>query len=134
MSIATVLGMQEAVLSLSSGEGSAKADSQQAFLKEVVVEMEAYRSKFEPLLSQLSSFDSPEATQLMSRALETMDVINNIINLQDEVGPLSSPHVILHCALVHSWCWQSLQDACSALSRRKVHSSFFLFEQHKFAA
>ena len=77
-------------MSLSAG-GGANSESQQGYLKELVTEMEGYRTKFEPLLAQLSSFDSPEAQQLMSKALETMDVINNIINLQDEVCSCLTP-------------------------------------------
>lgn len=72
-------------MSLSAGESQANTESQQQFLKGLVAEMEGFRTKFEPLLAQLSSFDSAEATALMSRSLETLDVINNIINLQDEV-------------------------------------------------
>ena len=73
-------------MSLSMGEGI-NTESQQQFLKEVVTEMEGFRAKFEPLLAQLSSFDNAEATSLMSRSLDTLDVINNIISLQDEVRP-----------------------------------------------
>lgn len=73
-------------MTLSSKDGATTA-AQQQFLREVVTEMEGFRAKFEPLLAQLSSFDNAEAQGLMSRSLETLDVINNIINLQDEVGP-----------------------------------------------
>ena len=65
--------------------GGRNVQFQRSHLEDLVRELEAMRAKFEPLLSRLSSYQTDEATALMSRALEMMDTITNTSRLKDEV-------------------------------------------------
>ena len=74
--------MQDMVVQISGG---GNVQFQRSHLEELVRDLEAMRAKFEPLLSRLSSYQTDEATALMSRALEMMDTITNTSKLKDEV-------------------------------------------------
>lgn len=78
--------MQDMVVQISGG---GNVQFQRSHLEELVRDLEAMRAKFEPLLSRLSSYQTDEATALMSRALEMMDTITNTSKLKDEVRHLT---------------------------------------------
>ncbi len=55
-------------------------------------EIRSFRNAFEQLLASLANHDNDEANSLMVSALETVEMMNNALQLKEEVGhPMSSP-------------------------------------------
>ena len=78
---------QDMVVQISSG-GDVKF--QKSYLEDLVRDLQAMRSRCEPILARLASYGTDEAAALMSRALEMMDTITNTVQLKDEVGLLTA--------------------------------------------
>ncbi|KAK9810397.1 hypothetical protein WJX72_010005 [[Myrmecia] bisecta] len=79
--------LQDMLLNMSAEQEGTSSDTtfELGFLKDLVGEMLAFRRAFEQLLAQLSTFETDEAQQLMMKALEVMDMMNNTLVLQEEV-------------------------------------------------
>ena len=55
-------------------------------------EIRSFRNAFEQLLASLANHDNDEANSLMVSALETVEMMNNALQLKEEVGhPMFSP-------------------------------------------
>ena len=73
---------QDMVVQISGG-GDVKF--QRSYLEDLVRDLQAMRTRCEPILARLASYNTDEAAALMSRALEMMDTITNTVQLKDEV-------------------------------------------------
>ncbi|KAK9835628.1 hypothetical protein WJX74_004600 [Apatococcus lobatus] len=76
--------MQDMLLNLSK-EGSDDYDFQRGFLNDLVGEIRSFRNAFEQLLASLANHDNEEANSLMVSALETVEMMNNALQLKEEV-------------------------------------------------
>ncbi|KAK9863338.1 hypothetical protein WJX84_001818 [Apatococcus fuscideae] len=76
--------MQDMLLNLSK-EGSDDYDFQRGFLNDLVGEIRSFRNAFEQLLASLANHDNDEANSLMVSALETVEMMNNALQLKEEV-------------------------------------------------
>ena len=70
---------------LDTSSFESRSPEQRVLAKDVILEATQFRQSFEQLLGQLSTHDSAEANNLMTSALEKMDILNNSLNLHKEV-------------------------------------------------
>ena len=70
---------------------SAAPEFERHFLDDLVKEMTKFRSAFESLMSLLSSFKTPEASALLSKALKSIDEMNSTMAMYQDVRMLCPP-------------------------------------------
>ena len=73
--------MQDMVVQISSG-GDVKF--QKSYLEDLVRDLQGLRTRCEPILARLASYNTDEAAALISRALEMSDTITNTVALKDQ--------------------------------------------------
>ena len=81
---------------LMSGD-SAAPDFERQFLDDLVKEMTQFRAAYEHLMLLLTTFKTPEAAPLLSRALKSIDEINSTMAMYQDVRIVLLTRSSLQC-------------------------------------